>query len=178
VLYAQHFRKQRLKKDNTRFESNAAIIKAKKKMASGGVIAHAVRINAGEDLVSSMKKAAMSAMEKSSTSSAFVMTAVGSLECVTLRMSNYTKDDGSSTNDIKEWKQRLEIISLVGTFDPDGFHLHMSVSDKNGNVFGGHLMAGTIFTTLEIVIGVIENVNFSRIHDPATGFKELAVNPK
>jgi predicted DNA-binding protein with PD1-like motif len=160
VLYAQHFRKQRLKKDNTRFESNAAIIKAKKIMASGGVIAHAVRINAGEDLVSSMKKAAMSAMEKSSTSSAFVMTAVGSLECVTLRMSNYTKDDGSSTNDIKEWKQRLEIISLVGTFDPDGFHLHMSVSDKNGNVFGGHLMAGTIFTTLEIVIGVIEKCKF------------------
>jgi len=146
--------------------------------SSGSIVAHPVRIHAGEDLVSSMETAALAAMNKSETSSAFVLTAVGSLESVTLRMANSCKEDGSCVNNLKEWKQRLEIVSLVGTFSREGKHLHMTVSDKNGNVFGGHLMSGKIFTTLEIVIGVIENVNFSRVYDPATGYKELAVNPK
>mmetsp|Transcript_37882 Transcript_37882/g.42428 ORF Transcript_37882/g.42428 Transcript_37882/m.42428 type:complete len:172 (-) Transcript_37882:2510-3025(-) len=156
-----------------------SIVMDSSRPSSGSVVAHPVRINAGEDLVSSMELAALAAMEKSETSSAFVLTAVGSLESVTLRMANSCKrENGSCINNLKEWKQRLEIVSLVGTFSRDGKHLHMTVSDKDGNVFGGHLMSGKIFTTLEIVIGVIENVKFSRVYDPATGYKELAVNPK
>ena len=144
---------------------------------SGLVIAHPIRICKGEDLVSSMEKAATSAMEKSGTSSSFVLTAVGSLESVTLRMANASNGDGLFVNDVKEWKERLEIVSLVGTFSREGKHLHMSVSDGKGNVFGGHLMSGKIFTTLELVIGVILNVDFSRVQDPTTGYKELVVNP-
>ena len=144
---------------------------------SGLVIAHPIRLHKGEDLVSSMEKAAMSAMEKSGTSSSFVLTAVGSLESVTLRMANASNADGVFVNEVKEWKERLEVVSLVGTFSRDGKHLHMSVSDGEGNVFGGHVMSGTIFTTLELVIGVILNVDFSRVQDITTGYKELLVSP-
>jgi predicted DNA-binding protein with PD1-like motif len=145
---------------------------------SGVMQAHAIRIHAGEDLVLSLSKAAFEAMEKSGSKSAFMMTAVGSLETVTLRMANACKvgeNPENSPNEIKEWKERLEIVSLVGTFSADGYHLHMSVSDKNGNVFGGHVIAGTIFTTLELVFGTISNVAFSREQDDKTGYDELVV---
>lgn len=144
---------------------------------SGLTIAHPIRLHKGDDLVSSMEKAAISAMEKSGTSSAFVLTAVGSLDSVALRMASASNTDGVFVNDVKEWNERLEVVSLVGTFSRDGKHLHMSVSDGNGNVFGGHVMSGRIFTTLELVIGVILDVDFSRVQDPTTGYKELVVNP-
>mmetsp|Transcript_31097 Transcript_31097/g.73299 ORF Transcript_31097/g.73299 Transcript_31097/m.73299 type:complete len:154 (+) Transcript_31097:219-680(+) len=144
---------------------------------SGLVVAHPIRLKPGEDLVSSIEQAAMSAMRKSGTSSSFVLTAVGSLDSLTLRMANACNSDGIFVNEVKEWNERLEIVSLVGTFSSDGKHLHMSVSDGDGNVFGGHLMSGKVFTTLELVIGVIIDVDFSRIQDPATGYKELVVNP-
>jgi hypothetical protein len=51
-----------------------------------------------------------------------------------------------------------------------------SVSDAKGNVWGGHLISGTIFTTLELVLGVIQNVEFSRAMDSNTGYNELVVN--
>lgn len=144
-------------------------------LQSGVMQAHAIRIGAGEDFVSSVLKAAEDAMEKSSSKSAFVITAVGSLQAATLRLANASKADGSSSNEIKEWKERLEIVSLVGTFSADGRHLHMSVADKDGNVFGGHVMEGTIFTTLELVLGTISNVIFSREIDDKTGYDELVV---
>jgi len=144
---------------------------------SGVVIAHPIRLRKGDDLVPSMEKAAMSAMQTSGTSSSFVLTAVGSLESVTLRMANASNADGVFVNEVKEWNERLEVVSLVGTFSREGKHLHMSVSDGKGDVFGGHVMSGKIFTTLELVIGVILDVDFSRVEDPNTGYKELVVNP-
>ncbi len=142
---------------------------------SGVLIAHPVRFGPGTDIVPAMEDFAAQAMKSSGCSSAFVLSAVGSLNCVQLRLANVCKPDGTTQNDIKEWKQRLEIVSLVGTFSSSGKHLHMSVSDGEGNAFGGHLLSGKIFTTLELVVGTIQNVGFSREIDPATGFDELVV---
>jgi predicted DNA-binding protein with PD1-like motif len=70
----------------------------------------------------------------------------------------------------------LEIDNLHGTVSTNGVHLHISVSDVEGNVFGGHLKVGCIIrTTCELVIGVIENKEFKRDPDSATGFDELVV---
>jgi len=45
-------------------------------------------------------------------------------------------------------KGHFEIVSLVGTLDPDGqHHLHISISDANGNVFGGHVLSDHIVYT-------------------------------
>jgi hypothetical protein len=51
----------------------------------------------------------------------------------------------------------------------------MSVANGMGTTFGGHLMAGIVFTTVELVLGTIENVTFSREHDERTGYTELVV---
>lgn len=136
---------------------------------------HAIRIPAGADLVTSLEDAAEKAMKVGGTQSAFVMSAVGSLQEVSLRMANASKEGEKLTNEIKQWKERFEIVSLVGTFSKDGKHLHMSISNKDGEAFGGHVISGRIFTTLELVLGTIQDVAFSREIDDATGFDELVV---
>lgn len=147
-------------------------------LPSGTIRAHATRMKPGEDLVTSMENAAASAMKTSKSESAFVLSAVGSVESVTLRMANAClvgQEEQSTQNEIKKWEERMEVVSLVGTFSQNGKHIHMSVSDATGKVFGGHLVAGRIFTTLELVLGTIENVRFSREIDDSTGYKELSV---
>jgi predicted DNA-binding protein with PD1-like motif len=146
-------------------------------LVSGVMKAHACRLSPGEDLVPALENAAAQAMLASKCSSAFVMSAVGSLDGVTLRMANASRMDGENTtqNEILKWEERFEIVSLIGTFSSTGKHLHMSVSDASGTVKGGHLMSGRIFTTLELVLGTIENVSFKREVDPATGYRELVV---
>ena len=51
-------------------------------------------------------------------------------------------------------KGHYEIVSLVGTIDPDGqHHLHISISDSEGATFGGHVYSDhIIYTTGNIEI--------------------------
>jgi len=167
--------------------------------ASGLVRGHAFRLLPNSDLVSSLKDASQKAMINSNASSCFVMTAVGSLSDVTLRLAsapkkrkkqntnnNQDNDElngandnttATSSNDIRHWKdEKFEVVSLVGTFSmSSGFHLHMSISNATGETFGGHVMAGTIYTTMEIVLGTIDTVKFDRLVDDETGYRELVV---
>jgi len=85
------------------------------------------------------------------------------------------KSKSSTSNEIRRWQERFEIVSLVGTFSRDGScHLHLSISDQKGNTFGGHLIAGVVFTTVEVVVGSIDGVTFDRELDDETGYGELA----
>ena len=138
-------------------------------LASGPMRAYAVRLHPGGDLVAAMQGVAEDAMNSSPepTASAFVLTAVGSLEEVTLRMAD--------ANVVKTFKENLEVVSLVGTFSQDRKHLHMTVSRANGSTIGGHLLAGRIYTTMELVLGIIEGVAFERVMDKKTGYRELEV---
>ena len=101
---------------------------------------------------------------------AAVITCVGSLKQVALRMAN---EKNATT-----YTEKFEIVSLVGTLSINGSHLHMAISDRNGLVRGGHLLNGClIFTTAEIVIAVFDDVTYLREFDDVTGFKELVVKP-
>jgi uncharacterized protein len=167
-------------------------------IAGGNLMAYAARLHPGADLVTSIEAfasqaigdatttAASSTETSSSTSSSkssacFVLSAVGSLEVLTLRMANACRvgvandPNDNEKGNLKTWNQRLEVISLVGTLSLTGRHLHMSVSDEHGNVFGGHVVSGTIYTTLELVLGVIPQVDFLREMDASTGYRELIV---
>jgi len=104
------------------------------------------------------------------------MTAVGSLESVSLRMASAAKGE-SGGNHIKQFDRRYEILSLVGTLTDSAKHLHLCISDAEGSTIGGHLMGGRIFTTLELVLGTVENVAFDRRMDARTGYRELCVSP-
>ena len=65
---------------------------------------------------------------------------------------------------------------MVGTLSSvGGHHLHISLSDKEGHVHGGHVFGEMIvFTTAEIVIVSLNDVVFKRDFCDASGYDELA----
>jgi predicted DNA-binding protein with PD1-like motif len=73
--------------------------------------------------------------------------------------------------------KNLEIDNLHGTVSINGCHLHISVSDIDGKVTGGHLKEGCIIrTTCELVIGILDDASFNRELDKNTGFDELVIS--
>ena len=97
-----------------------------------------------------------------------ILICVGSLKRAVLRM--------AGAKEIKEYEGPLEIVSFEGTVGEGGSHMHISIADKDGNVFGGHLKEGSVVdTTAEVIIGVLENTTFKRKFDDETGFDELVI---
>jgi predicted DNA-binding protein with PD1-like motif len=129
---------------------------------------YAFRLKPGADLKKSLEDFAKSHGLKA----AFVVTCVGGLQQVTMRMAGAKPD----AQDIRTHTQDFEIVSLVGTTGINGSHLHIAVSDNQGKVSGGHLKEGTlIHPTAEIVLGEMEDASFTRQFDDETGFEELVV---
>ena len=66
----------------------------------------------------------------------------------------------------------FEIVSLAGTVMRQGnepyLHLHMSVGDQSGKVFGGHLDRAVVSATSEIVLSLLP-AQVSRRADKVTG---------
>ncbi len=99
-----------------------------------------------------------------------LLSIVGGLENAVLRMAGSERD----SQIVKNWDGPFEIVSGTGTVSKDGYHIHISVSDKNGALIGGHLKNGCkVKYTAEIVIGIIEDVIYKRTMDEETGFEEL-----
>lgn len=127
------------------------------------------RLKPGADLKSSIEEI----IRRSFVKAGFIVTCVGGLKQATVRMAGAKPD----TQDIRTFKGDFEIVSLVGTISVNGAHLHMSFSDSEGVVRGGHLKEGTVVhPTAEIVIGIDENSEMKREMDEETGFTELVVN--
>jgi predicted DNA-binding protein with PD1-like motif/glutaredoxin len=81
--------------------------------------------------------------------SGFVVSAVGNLSRAVLRF------PGQPRPTVLEGE--LEIISLTGSLDPQGVHLHLSVSDGEGRVIGGHLEAGSrVHTGADLLVAPIQ----------------------
>eukprot|EP01097_Dermamoeba_algensis_P011590 TRINITY_DN9015_c0_g1_i1.p1 TRINITY_DN9015_c0_g1~~TRINITY_DN9015_c0_g1_i1.p1 ORF type:complete len:150 (+),score=33.35 TRINITY_DN9015_c0_g1_i1:109-558(+) len=116
---------------------------------------------------SDLKQSLLSIAKQHQLKAACVLTCVGSLQKVHIRLAG-----GFDFLTLAETKQ--EIVSLVGTFNESGSHLHISFGDVDGNVKGGHLMEGNlIYTTAELVIGILDQVAFNRVPDSNTGCLEL-----
>jgi len=103
-------------------------------------------------------------------SAAFVLQGIGSLSTANIRfagMSEATQLQGD-----------LEILTLAGSLSSDGVHLHMTVSDAQGRVIGGHVAPGCIVrTTAEILLALLPEHHFSRAPDAESGWDELVVRP-
>ncbi|KAL4467763.1 hypothetical protein ABPG74_013098 [Tetrahymena malaccensis] len=83
-----------------------------------------------------------------------------------------------------------EIVSLVGTISQGSQpHIHISLSDKYGNMVGGHLpsleerqfynqtdFSCPIYTTAEIILSENVNLVFQRPIDPQTTYDELQIS--
>ncbi len=125
------------------------------------------RLKPGQDLKDELDKLVKNGRIDAGT----MLTCVGSLTDVMLRLAN--QESGT------RYQGHFEIVSLVGTLSTAGSHLHLAVSDSTGRTLGGHLLAGCkIYTTAEIVIGVLTDLTFTRESDPAFGYKELVVRKK
>jgi predicted DNA-binding protein with PD1-like motif len=100
--------------------------------------------------------------------SAFVIAGIGSLIEASLRYAGEATDCKIAGP--------LEILSLSGTLSSSGAHLHISVSNASGHVFGGHLTYGNVVrTTAEVLVAPLVEWSLTREHDAATGFNELVV---
>ena len=69
----------------------------------------------------------------------------------------------------------LEIITLQGTVAPDGVHLHLSLSDSDCQVWGGHLEPGTlVLKGADLLVGFLQDSHPAHPAQPAV---EVAVLP-
>ncbi|MBC7421230.1 MAG: DNA-binding protein [Bdellovibrio sp.] len=123
---------------------------------------YGVRLLPDEDL----KKRIVQICAENQITSACVLSAVGSLKKLNLRLAN--------SSVCLEKSENFEVLSLNGTVSVDGIHLHIAVSDSKGQVFGGHLLDDNIiYTTCELVLMELSDTQFTRVTDSATGFKEI-----
>jgi predicted DNA-binding protein with PD1-like motif len=100
-----------------------------------------------------------------------VISGIGSLSNACIRFAD------AST--VQSFPGPTEVLSLSGTVAANGSHLHMSLATAAGEVVGGHVMHGCIVrTTAEVLLGLLDEWEFSRELDELTGFAELVVSPK
>jgi uncharacterized protein len=122
------------------------------------------RFTKGQDLRKEIEKLA----QEETIKAGVVLCAVGSLEPLRLRM--------AGAKIVREWPGEFEITSMMGTLSYHGQHIHMTASDVDGVVYGGHLKEGCIVrTTVEFVILAFDDIEYRRAKDLQTGFEELAL---
>ena len=95
-------------------------------------------------------------MHSNHNSSLFLLSAVGNLSKVSFKCPLNDKP--------VVFEKKLEIITLSGYLRSNESHLHISVSDENRGVLGGHLLAGTIvLKSLDVLIGFMQNLDQTTI---------------
>ena len=128
---------------------------------------HVFRLKPHEDL----KKAIADFASANHIKAGVIVTCVGSLEQYNIRFANQKDGDRQ--------KGYFEIVSLTGTFNETSMHLHLSVSNKTGQTIGGHLLENNlIYTTAEIAIAELNDLEFGRETDSTYGYQELKVKKR
>ena len=102
---------------------------------------------------------------------AVLLSAVGSLTQASIRYANQPEAHIHTGH--------FEIVSITGTVEEGGEHVHLSISTGQGTMIGGHLMTGCkIYTTGEITLAELIGVHFTRETDTqGSGWDELKIYP-
>ena len=125
---------------------------------------HAFRLTQGADL----KQSILTFVNREAIRAGSLLSCVGCLSHAAIRLANESQS--------LELEGPLEILTLSGTLTPEHVHLHISLADKTGQVYGGHLIEGCVVSyTAEVCLVAYENLSFTRQPDPQTGFTELVV---
>lgn len=128
---------------------------------------HALRLLPGQEVFSQLH----AFIQRHQLQAAWIAGCTGSLTDIALRFAGREE----TTLLTGTW----EIISLNGTLELNGEHLHLAVSDPHGAMLGGHMMAGcTVRTTLELVIGELTGLAFSRQPCAVSGYDELVISSR
>ena len=126
-----------------------------------------LRLAPGQDV----RKALESAVAAQGCTAAFVVSGIGSLCVAQVRF--------AGRDEVTTRAGDLEILTLVGTIAGPGSHVHASLADADGAVFGGHLGYGSIVrTTCEILLALLDEWAFTRELDTVTGYLELVVKAR
>lgn len=136
-------------------------------LCSSGARFYALRLLPGQEVFSGLH----AFVQQHQLHAAWIAGCTGSLTDVALR---YAGQDATTL-----LTGTFEVISLNGTLELTGEHLHLSVSDPQGAMLGGHMMAGcTVRTTLELVIGELDALAFSRQPCALSGYDELHITSR
>ncbi|EHM43432.1 PPC domain-containing DNA-binding protein [Hafnia alvei] len=128
---------------------------------------YSLRLQPGTELIEQLRQF----IQVNHIKAGWIASVVGSLSSISLRYA------GCERTNLIEGK--FEVIALGGTLDSQFEHLHMSVADETGRVIAGHVMSGNIVrTTLELIIGELCDVEFSRQHCVLSGYDELVITSK
>lgn len=123
-----------------------------------------LRLGPGADL----RGALDAALAERGLQAAFVLAGIGSLSLTRLRL--------AGAAEAMEIAGDVELLSLSGSLSPQGSHLHASVADARGRVWGGHVAPGChVRTTAELLLQPLPDWCFERTLDPATGYAELQI---
>jgi predicted DNA-binding protein with PD1-like motif len=123
-----------------------------------------LRLRPGQDLKVELDQL----VEEHQIEAACILTCVGSLTTAALRFANQET--------VARLDGHFEIVSLTGVMSRHGSHYHIAIADEKGTSYGAHLLDGCkIYTTAEIIIGIITDCSFQRTFDPQTGYPELEV---
>ncbi|MES2956933.1 MAG: PPC domain-containing DNA-binding protein [Pseudomonadota bacterium] len=123
-----------------------------------------VRLLPGDDL----RLALEACVAERRLGATFVLAGIGSLNPACIRLAGNEKASTLAVD--------LELLTLSGTIAATGSHLHASVSDADGRVFGGHVGYGCIVrTTAEVLLALLPGWRFTREADARTGWSELVI---
>lgn len=132
---------------------------------------YSMRLKPGQDL----RKELINFARDNNLQAASIVTCVGALKSFALRMAGATP----TKQDVRTYEDTHEIVSLVGTLSSDDCHLHISLSNKNGEVIGGHLKEGSLVDlTAEITLIDDEESIYAREFDKETQFPELVIKKR
>lgn len=129
-----------------------------------------VKVPSGTDIVQCLRDFTA----KHNLRAAFLIHCTGQICKAKIRLAEAT----AGFDPIREVSGICQIESLVGTLS-NGRHLHVSLTDKHGEVVGGHVFGPLVASgTVEAVVGECRDLSFIRSHDIQTGYGELVAKTR
>jgi uncharacterized protein len=128
---------------------------------------HVFRLRPGDDLLGGIR----AYVNANHIQAGVLLSSVGSLTQASIRYANQPEAHIHTGH--------FEIVSITGTVEEGGEHVHLSISTGQGTMIGGHLMTGCkIYTTSEITLAELIGVRFARETDTqGSGWDELKIYP-
>ncbi len=141
-----------------------------------------VRLRTGTDVLTGLKQAC----EANGIKHGIVVAGIGSLRKMTYQVLTPKPETkmGAGYTDPETIPGPVEIVNLQGVvFQSESgetlLHVHGTFSDRNGKVYGGHVVAGEnpVLATLDAVVAEVAGVKLVRRMDEAVGLGLFTPEP-
>lgn len=142
----------------------------------------AVRLKPGTDVLLGLREACV----RHGIKNGVIVSALGSLATVSIcnpvEMPDTKAGYGYGSPEVYHQCWELLCASGVICHDEDGeinLHVHVAMSDPDGNAIGGHLAEGTkVLITVDAVIAELDGIEMERKYDDSVGFPILSPRTK